>query len=1769
MRPPQQAPAADPTHHTGMPHRRFHWAVTALLVGALLAPTSAVAQPFTGSSSVVKRPVSTIGTHTIHDADILWDTRYIVGAVSSLEVSLWAATALSERAPTTGKVTVTLSQIPPKVVKLTRAQKRKAKRAARKGKKVKAKKPIKRWSLWTGDVSASGRVVPTFRVPAISPGRYNIIITSISPHGRNVLTHRVEVERRTKVLVRTDRPIYKPGQAIRWRATLANGANGRPHSRAKVAVAITDPRGTQIWRGDERTDQLGMLSGKLPLAAELLHGKYTVSVSYRGERGSQTVSVRRFELPPFFVDVHVSKDRYPLGGHVVGHVQARYPYGEPVDGTINVKARADGRVIWRTRGKLDDGGLLPIDFRLPKLGDGKFTIEATVADGAGRERLAETSRPWGVSPVQVLAVTQSPRLAPGVEQVVTLLTLDRAGQTVPATLSISAPSAGVDVTGLRSNGVVPFKIKVPAFRTTTTTSVRAELNALDMSPSDDARLEATKLIIDRNAPALWACLSRDNAVSGANSVASVSMTATFRRHRLIGMTAEVQPFASREDFRVPASSSAVICARRILAGEIMSVAAVLPAGAAPDTSVKLSLGLIEKRGTRESKQAVRRIPITIVADFADGRQARHEKTLVISHDRGTAAALTLPRQLIEQGSAIEAVATWPDTGHVVTATLVRGDVAVATAQAVRKADGKLHASLTPAPGMFGLASVRFTEAHWHSHAASVRTTTRAANVYIKPARLDIDASIAKRVKPGEVAKLKVTVRDAAGKPVAGAGLAASVVDKRVLALGKPQVDLVSAFIGPDLERAKYAGLAFRHHALKASPTDVDRLLSRTILNTLALSPATPNVQRPAAARWLRETRRVDRAYLGVLDVLVHRGGGVVDRSGTSPRITAGFAEALAEVKTSKKKKAVPPLTPWGKRTDWSYVRTLRSSTTPSAVGVAVSQGRVHLLGRFLKRRKAKAKSFFRGRRAKDSLVAFLAKARGNQALAVDGWGTEIKVRAGIRRVGMDVVSAGLDGLFGTGDDIVAHDVLAESGGGGLGFAGSGMGGGGSARSFRGQGVSGRSRVGPLGALAVAIRKRFDATVLWSVGEQTNAAGQVEFSVPMADSITGWEVEIEGIAANGAFGRTVVETQTFLERSMSVHVPSGLSEGDTYKTRVVVANHSRSDETYRLTASPRGGLTSAWSSQTASKSPQQVAQLVVKAGTTAALPLTLKSSEAGKGTLKLTLAVSRGGGYTDIDAVERSVAMTGLGALERRVYNHRLVDGRADFPVSVPADALASSVDGRIRVFRGSSDIVLDGLEGMLKEPYGCFEQTSSSTYPNLLVLRLLKGVPGMGGVREKARGMVARGYQRLVSYEVRSGGFSWFGRGSAQTTLTAYGLLEFQDMSAVYPVDPALLRRTRRWLSKRQKANGTWASSGGASTFATTAYIAWALAESGSRKAADRALRWLRKNAKSNLDDAYGLALWANVERARGGDGTAAWGALKRHIVMAPKGGSMLEPAPNRYRGSVFYGRGSTLRIEQTALLAMTKAPKSASTKFEPSEAMTWLWRHRHPRYGWGSTQATVLALRAASVVNPAPPIRTGSVTVQQGPGDDAKTVAKLPLSRAMLPTASVALSPGKSTTVGLRGAATLAGLRGEMRVSWRTATAAKANSQGLQVHLDAPKTKVRVGESLGLSVGVFNTASANMDMPTIEVPIPPGFKVVTSSLQAHVNARRISRFEVRSGRLNLYLTKLRAKRAVVIPFQLESVAQCDVRQRGAEAFAYYQPELRGRSDGLRLQVVE
>lgn len=122
----------------------------------------------------------------------------------------------------------------------------------------------------------------------------------------------------------------------------------------------------------------------------------------------------------------------------------------------------------------------------------------------------------------------------------------------------------------------------------------------------------------------------------------------------------------------------------------------------------------------------------------------------------------------------------------------------------------------------------------------------------------------------------------------------------------------------------------------------------------------------------------------------------------------------------------------------------------------------------------------------------------------------------------------------------------------------------------------------------------------------------------------------------------------------------------------------------------------------------------------------------------------------------------------------------------------------IRNLNSISTLLREAANVLIHEPNGCFEQTSSSLYP-MIVLSKFDSF-------SQAKEPILHGLDRLLSFEVEGGGFSWFGKAPAHESLSALGLLQFvalrpllrewEDWTRLEKLEKAI-NRTMTWLASK------------------------------------------------------------------------------------------------------------------------------------------------------------------------------------------------------------------------------------------------------------------------------------------------------------------------------------------------------------------------------------
>lgn len=153
------------------------------------------------------------------------------------------------------------------------------------------------------------------------------------------------------------------------------------------------------------------------------------------------------------------------------------------------------------------------------------------------------------------------------------------------------------------------------------------------------------------------------------------------------------------------------------------------------------------------------------------------------------------------------------------------------------------------------------------------------------------------------------------------------------------------------------------------------------------------------------------------------------------------------------------------------------------------------------------------------------------------------------------------------------------------------------------------------------------------------------------------------------------------------------------------------------------------------------------------------------------------------------------------YNRVGTRGKAyePFVFTLPRDIDLRSLEIDVTAYPTPVGSLTEAIRTLIREPCGCFEQTSATTYPLIMALMYLKSHRDGSEKVEKmilsAEEKLRNGYKKLVSYESADGGFEWFGASPGHEALTAYGIAQFRDLEYVLPgvVDSAMMSRTKRW----------------------------------------------------------------------------------------------------------------------------------------------------------------------------------------------------------------------------------------------------------------------------------------------------------------------------------------------------------------------------------------
>ncbi len=612
---------------------------------------------------------------------------------------------------------------------------------------------------------------------------------------------------------------------------------------------------------------------------------------------------------------------------------------------------------------------------------------------------------------------------------------------------------------------------------------------------------------------------------------------------------------------------------------------------------------------------------------------------------------------------------------------------------------------------------------------------------------------------------------------------------------------------------------------------------------------------------------------------------------------------------------------------------------------------------------------------------------------------------------------------------------------------------------------------------------------------TDGDGRASIAIPLADSITTWRMAMLASTPHGALGSATSSLKVFQDFFVDLDLPVTLTQGDRVSIPVAVYNYSGQQGDVSLQLQPDD-----WYSLADDVADKTVA---VDSGRVGGSQFTLEAKRIGK--FKLTLSARMQGGASRADIVVREIEVIPNGREQNLVFNGRL-ESSVQHELNFPAGTIPDATKIFVRLYPGPLSQVIEGMDSILRMPGGCFEQTSSSTYPNVLALDYMKRTKKLTPeVHAKAEGYIANGYQRLLTFEVPGGGFSWFGSAPANKILTAYGLMEFYDMSKVYEVDPNLILRTQQWLAGQQQADGSWKpdtsfiNEGATNRYNSdvlriTAYIAWSLENTGYQgPAVERAKQFIEKHLNAKLD-AYTLAVLANFATDFGKDRDFTRQTMQMLLDARTEKD---EQAWWSAEETAVYSTGASASVETTGLAvqALLKWGQASGTA---RKALAYIAAKKDASGTWGTTQATIMALRSLLLAT------------EKGSADVRGTLEVLLNGK---PVEKLVLTPENNDLLHqfvFKGIDSQGANRVEIRFEGKGGLAyqvvgryflpwdQKPADEALSINVAYDRTHLAQNDIATATATIKNNLAKSANMVMVDLGIPPGFDLLSEDLQAY-----------------------------------------------------------------------
>lgn len=388
---------------------------------------------------------------------------------------------------------------------------------------------------------------------------------------------------------------------------------------------------------------------------------------------------------------------------------------------------------------------------------------------------------------------------------------------------------------------------------------------------------------------------------------------------------------------------------------------------------------------------------------------------------------------------------------------------------------------------------------------------------------------------------------------------------------------------------------------------------------------------------------------------------------------------------------------------------------------------------------------------------------------------------------------------------------------------------------------------------IALREDFRSSLIW-LPEIITVDGKTTVDIPLADSLTTWQINAVAISEDGSVGEAETTIVSRLPLIARLQTPRFLTAGDEAIITGVLNNNTDQKLTVAASLEIDGLELLAENAQS----------IEVPAQSSAKVEWGVQATEPGEASITLTASSERFG-----DAMRLNVPVQPHGIEQFLGASGKLVAGTEEIQIDLP-EYREGSMLAKLMVTPSLAVQMVDALPYLIHYPYGCTEQTMSRFLPALAVKRVLTEL-GLSAEAIEARifsktegtdteespsfenleQVITDGLDRLYDFQKPDGSWGWWKDSPSNAFMTAYvvwGLEIGRQISA--DIDTKRLRTAREWLT-RQVVNSSMAAD-------TRVWVLHALSANRSLKPSkEEATAFLELMRDRDALNSYGRALLA------------------------------------------------------------------------------------------------------------------------------------------------------------------------------------------------------------------------------------------------------------------------------------------------------------------------